>query len=271
MVISYYTSQILVAICSLDDGTVIIGRRRRCRRCRHSILATFVCAYLESPNLFLLTNCDLRAYTSVCGFRRGHSLFICGLFFFFLRETHARNLHINSVYTSTIHTQPTDKQHLPFLEYMRSSHSALCWCRRQIHSSSSYSFRSLICCCLTASSSVLQSHMYSKLILMGHQLRCSYCVILFIHLLLFWFCYTVCCHSAPESTSFFSLMSKAIEISHPNTSQPAISKLMHADSLTLRHRYHLLNTNYESIESLSSTQGKHFELGAATINIRILN
>lgn len=112
MVISYHTSQILVAICSLDGGMVIIGRRCRCR---HSILQTFICVCVVciwSRQTYFFSRTLLFAHhTSVFWLRLGHSFvrsFVSSSFFLL----HARhNLHINSIQRHT-HTHSTDRASL---------------------------------------------------------------------------------------------------------------------------------------------------------------
>lgn len=171
MVISFYTSQILVAICSLDDGTIIIGRSRH-RRCRHSILLTFVCVYFVVAKPISSHGLLFARYASVYFdfvVVIHLSVHLCLLLLPFLRETHAKNLHIKQ-YTH-IHTQ-TDRASLflgifvhliPLCLVPPNSQLVLyaffylsfcCWC--------------YCCCCHVWQHRLLfYSHMYLKLILMG--------------------------------------------------------------------------------------------------------
>lgn len=217
MVISYHTSQILVAICSLDDGMAIIGRRR-CRRCRHSILLTFVCVYLESPNLFLLTDGDLRVMR-VCIWISSWSFvcsFICFFFFFFSK----RNTREKFAYKQCIHIHTINwQEHLPFLEYsfisfrfvLAPPNSQLVFCFVSFLSLSS-------CCCCCCHVSQPRLLFYSHTCIRnwywwGHQLCCCYIVLCyFIHsftfvLILLLFVAT----QVRIDKHFFSLTPKAIE------------------------------------------------------------
>lgn len=134
------------------------------------------------------------------------------------------------------------QEHLPFLEY---SFISFRFVLLPPNSQLVFLFASralslpllllLLLPCLTAWSSVLQSHMYLKLILMGAPAIFVAIVLrYFIHsftfvLILLVFVATL----VQDSNSFFLCYAKSNW--KIDTSQPTISKFMHADSLTLCH------------------------------------